>query len=419
MQHPYINPSLFIKNRAKLRALLLPDSAVVLFSNDMMPRSNDQYYKFRQNSGFFYLTGINQAKSILLICPQHPEEHLREVLLVVRSTNEEEVWNGCKLSPDEASELSGISTVRYSDDYVKTLYEVLNRIRNVYLLIPEDPRFPLTLDTGNIRMSKAIREKFPLHSFHRLSPLLTRLRMIKEPEEIAIIKQACHITLQAFQRVRDFIRPGVMEYEIEAEITHEFIKSGANGHAYDPIIASGKNACILHYTSNKNQCRDGDLVLMDFGAEYLNYAADLTRTIPVNGTFTDRQLEIYDASKRVFRTAVSMMKPGVLLSEIHQLVGEAWEEEHIHLGLYTRENIKENRSNIPLWQRYYMHGTSHSIGLDVHDEFDKSMPLAPGMVLSCEPAIYIPEENIGIRIEDMILITKKENENLMGEGSEI
>jgi Xaa-Pro aminopeptidase len=412
MKYQRIPQTLFIKNRSKLQELILPGSSIVLHSNDEMHRNGDQNFKFRQSSDFFYLTGIDQEKSILVMNPKHTEEKFREVLFIMNASPEQVTWNGYRLSLSEASEISGIKNVHWLDDYEKILPEILYRSQNIYLNVPEHIKYKAEIESRDVRMAKKIQSVFPLHSYHRLAPVLSKIRMIKEPEEIALIRLAIEITRDAFVRVLKFTKPGIWEYELEAEISHEFIRKAANGHAYQPIIASGANACILHYIDNNRICNNGDLLLMDFGAEYANYAADLTRTIPVNGKFTARQAKVYDANLRVLRSAIKLMKPGVLLSDFQAEVGKLWEEEHIKLGLYSSEDVKNHKTSPALWFKYYMHGTSHSIGLDVHDTFDKAEKFQPGMIFSCEPAIYIPEEGMGVRLENDILITEKGNIDL-------
>ncbi len=412
MKHKRIPTGLFIKNRSKLCDLILPGSAIILHSNDEMNRNGDQNYRYRQSSDFFYLTGIDQEKSILVLNPKHPEERFREVLFVMNASPEQVTWNGYRLSISEAAEISGIKNVHWLDEYEKMLPEILYRSQNIYLNAPEHLKYKSEIESRDVRMAKKIQSVFPLHSYHRLAPVLSKIRMIKEPEEIALIQTAIDITRDAFLRVLNQLKPGQMEYEVEAEISYEFIRKAANDHAYVPIIASGANACILHYIDNNRECKDGDLLLMDFGAEYGNYAADVTRTIPVNGKFSLRQAKVYDANLRVLKATINMMKPGVLLSDYQAEVGKLWEEEHVKLGLYTKEDIKKHNTTPALWFKYYMHGTSHSIGLDVHDCFDKAERFQAGMVFSCEPAIYIPEEGIGIRLENDILITETGNIDL-------
>ncbi|HEX3010347.1 MAG TPA: M24 family metallopeptidase, partial [Bacteroidales bacterium] len=324
-----------------------------------------------------------------------------------------EIWNGKKLTKSEASSMSGIANIMWEEDFDKTLNEIIHPISTIYLNIPENLKSSPEIKTAEIRLAEKIISRFPLHHKERLAPMLAALRLLKEPEEINTIHYACTITGNAFKRVLSFIKPGVHEYEVEAELTHEFIKSGAMGHAYQPIVASGENACFLHYITNRSKCNDGDLLLMDFGAEYANYASDCSRTIPVNGRFTPRQRDIYDATYRVFQKAKQLMVKGTSIMHIQKHVCNLWEEEHIRLGLYSAEDLRHQDPDEPLHQRYYMHGISHFMGLDVHDPGNKNLVLEAGMVLTCEPGIYIREEGIGIRLENDILITQDEPIDLM------
>jgi Xaa-Pro aminopeptidase len=412
MKSVKIPQSLFIKNRSKLFDLLLPNASVLLFSAGQQVRNGDQFFPYRQSSDFLYLTGIPQEQSVLMLNPWHPEKDLREILFLFRYSPEKELWNGRKLRLEEASEISGIRCVRWLDEYEKTLNELLPSSTNIYLNIPEGITGSEESGTDVLNARK-VMDRFPLHSFHRLAPLLTRLRSVKEEEELNLIREAIAITGEAFLKVPPMLKPGLWEYEVEAVLNYEFTRSGASGHAYEPIIASGENACILHYVSNNRICRKGDLLLMDFGAEYAGYAADCTRTLPVSGKFSRRQAEIYDALLEVFYQTRSLMKPGILMQDFHKQVCERMQDMHIRLGLYSQKQADAAGTEKPLWFRYYMHGTSHSIGLDVHDPFDRQVAFAPGMVLSCEPAIYIREEKIGIRLENDILITPEGNIDLM------
>lgn len=377
--------SLFIRNRSKLAAAMAPGSMVLIRSGEAKTRSGDQLYPFRQHSGFYYLTGVIQEACLLAFFPDHPDPDLRELLFIRRSTPKSELWTGPLPGLDELSQLSGIDRVRWLEEKDAVL-EVLLR------------------DTTMVYCDLELTELTELKRLP-LAPLVEKLRMVKEPEEIDQIRKAISITHTAFSEVLRKVEPGVWEYALEAEIIGAFIKNGASGHAYDPIVASGKNALILHYVKNSSQCRDGALLLMDFGAEVNNYAADCSRTIPVSGRFSPRQRELYNAVLRVFRQARGMMVPGTLLTEFHQEVGKLWEEEHIALGLYSLEDSRVASDQDPPWKTYYMHGTSHSLGLDVHDPFDRSRAFEPGMVFTCEPAIYIPEEETGIRLENNILIS--------------
>lgn len=393
MRSPPLPAAFFIRNRTRLAALLSPEAVVLIKSGERKLRNGDQYFPFRQQSNFFYLTGISLEASVFLFSPEHPDPELREILFIKQPTLKSELWSGHTASPEEIKTLSGIGQVRWLDELEAFLQ----------LLIPDALRIYTDHDTGTV----------PYHRKEPLTPLLQGLRMIKQGEEIEAIRKAITITHSAFLRVLKKTAPGLFEYQIEAELIAEFIGKGAEGHAFEPIIACGKNALVLHYVKNNCLCRDGELVLMDFGAELNHYAADCSRTIPVNGRFSSRQRSLYDAVLRVFRKARELMVPGTLMSDFHQAVGEIWEEEHLALGLYTREEVKAQSGSEPLWKKYFMHGTSHSMGLDVHDPFDRSVPFEAGMVLSCEPAIYIPDENVGIRLENDILITDQGPVDLM------
>lgn len=411
MDQTLLTTSFFKGNRKKLSLLLKQKSIAIVHSNDEMHRTGDQNYPFRQNSNLFYLTGINQEKTTLILAPDYPDENLREVLFIRKSDKTLETWEGKKLSTDEAREISGIKNVKWIENLDAVLRELLYFAEIIYFDNPEALKYKSDNPYRSERYLKTIKKNYPLHNYERMFPLLAGLRMIKEPEEIANMKKACSITRDGFLRILKTTKPGMMEYGIEAELTHEFIRLNADGHAYPPIIASGKNACVLHYVTNKEQCKDGDLLLLDIGSELNNYASDLSRTIPVNGRFTKRQRELYDATLRVFKFAKSLMKPGTTINKIHDQVCKKWEEEHILLGLYSYDDVKNSKEN--LWFKYYMHGTSHFLGLDVHDVGKKTDELKPGMVITCEPGIYIPEENTGIRLENDILITEEGNIDLM------
>ncbi|UCH14252.1 MAG: aminopeptidase P N-terminal domain-containing protein [Bacteroidales bacterium] len=415
MRYLPVSNKLYKRNRQKLIKKIEKNSLVVVNSNDQMPRSGDQYFPFRQNSNLFYLTGINQEKTALILCPDHDSKDLREILFIRKSDSKLEIWEGKKLTKDESKEISGINTVKWLDEYDSVLSGLMVKTDNIYINLPENPKFNPEVVVRELRFANELKNKYPAHCHKRLAPVLNELRLIKEPEEIDLMKKACYITKEAFNRVLGFVKPGVMEYEIEAEITHEFLKRGSDGHAFQPIVASGKNACILHYIKNNQKCKNGDLVLLDFGAEYANYAADCSRTIPVNGRFSTRQREFYEATLRVFKFAKSIIKKGITINKLHKKVSECWEEEHIKLGLYTRKEVRNQDKNVPLWAKYYMHGTSHFLGLDAHDTGNKDVVLRAGMVLTCEPGIYIQEEKIGIRLENDILITDTGNTDLTGD----
>jgi Xaa-Pro aminopeptidase len=405
--------SLFEKNRSKVSHSLKDHSLAIFHSNDEMNRTGDQYYPYRQDSDLFYLSGIDQERSVLLLAPDYPDESLREVLFIRKPSQKLETWEGHKSTAEEASVLSGIKSVRYDDELDAVLAALMMHAENIYLNLPELPKFIPELPSRNLRLANELRMKFPAHQYERLATIMRDLRMQKSEEEIVLINEACQITRDAFFRVLKSLKPGMTEYEVEAEITYEFIKQGARGHAYQPIIASGINACVLHYSANKTTCADGELLLMDFGAEIGNYAADCTRTIPVNGKFTPRQKDLYKTVLDVFRFACTLMKPGGSLNKVHTEVCRRFGQEHVKLGLYTSEELQSQSKEKPLYQQYYMHGTSHFLGLDVHDVGSKDAEFRPGMVLTCEPAIYLPAEKTGIRLESNILITRDGHVDLM------
>jgi len=403
----------FLENRLRLAKKIKPGSVVIVLSNLQMPRNGDQYFPYRQNSDFFYLTGIEQEKSILLMAPDAPQNELHEVLFILESNATLETWEGHKLTDNEASEISGIKTIKTLENFNLTLNMLLLSSDNIYLNLPENYKFMPEVESQDIKMANKLRTKYPAHQFERLAPILQLLRMKKSSVEIDLIKKAIDITARSFLQILKTIKPGMKEYELEAILSYEFIRAGATGHAYAPIIAGGKNACALHYNENNLVCCNNDLLLMDFGAEYANYAADLSRTIPINGRFNKRQRELYNATLRVLSYAKSLMKPGATINNIQKDVCKYWEEEHLRLGLYTKEDIKTYKGDNGLWYNYFMHGVSHFLGLDVHDSGTRETLLDEGMVITCEPGIYIASEGIGIRIENNILITKNGNIDLM------
>ncbi|MFH0894912.1 MAG: aminopeptidase P N-terminal domain-containing protein [Bacteroidota bacterium] len=413
MKYDPIDANLFIQNRKNFIAKMKPSSVAVFTSNDEMPRNGDQCFPFRQSSDFFWLTGIDQEKSFLILAPDCPNPKLREVLLVVETSETMAIWYGKRHTKEEAQKVSGIQNVQWNTGFDAALREVMAFADNAYINTNEYFRFSTDVPVQEMRLANDIKNKFPAHAFCRAAPILSYLRATKSAAEIALMQQAIDITEKAFRRVLAFTKPGVMEYELEAEITHEFIRNRAIGHAYYPIIASGKSACVLHYIENNKECKDGDLILFDFGAEYANYAGDLSRTIPVNGKFTPRQKDVYNACLRVMRKATSMLVVGATIDSYHQEVCKCMEKELIGLGLFTEVDVKNQNPASPLFMKYFMHGTSHYMGLDVHDVGSRYEPLRPGMVFSCEPGIYIPEEGIGIRIENDILITENGPVDLM------
>ncbi|MGI8891971.1 MAG: aminopeptidase P family protein [Bacteroidia bacterium] len=405
MKYLPIDNSLFVSNRQNFAAQLKSKSIAFFNANDQMPRSGDGTFLFRQNADLFYLSGIDQEQTILMIFPDSPVPHYREALFLRKTSDLIKVWEGHKYTKEDAREASGIQNVYWMEDFDNFMYSVINQAENIYINLNEHDRYGSEVPYRELRFFNSLKTKYPLHNYERTAPIMSALRSVKTKVEIELIKKAVDITGKAFERVLRFVRPGVMEYEIEAEIIHEFIRNRANGHAYDPIIASGENANILHYVDNNRECKDGDLLLMDFGAEYANYAADLTRTIPVNGKYTERQRNVYDAVLRVMKQAKKMLVSGNTIEKYHKEVGKVMEEELIGLGLLNKEEVKKQDPEKPLYKKYFMHGTSHFLGLDVHDVGNRYKPMAEGMVFTCEPGIYIPEENIGIRIENDILIS--------------
>ncbi|MBR4147800.1 MAG: aminopeptidase P N-terminal domain-containing protein [Bacteroidales bacterium] len=405
---------LFSRNRANLASQLPPKSIAVFTSNEPMPRNGDEFYPFRQQSDFFYLTGINEENSFLLIAPDYPDETLRVVLFIEPYDEVKATWQGEMLDAKQASEISGIKTVKGSDAF----YSVLNDIaysgygNTIFLNSYEYPKYECAVETIQKRFVKKIKEMYPMHHYGRTAPILNAFRMIKSEDEIAITQQACNITSKAFRRCLETVKPDMFEYEVQAEIEYIFKRHNATGHAYAPIIAGGKNACCLHYSRNQSKLNDGDLLLFDIGCEYQNYSSDLSRTIPVNGKFTPRQKDCYSAVLRVMKEITKLYKPGGCINEINETTHRLMEQEMIRLGLFTTEDVKHQDPQKPLERKYLMHGMSHHIGLDVHDSIDKFKLFEPGMILTCEPGIYIREEGIGIRIENDLLITEGEPINL-------
>jgi len=404
MRYQTMSPEFFKRNRKRLVEKLLPESLVVLAGNEHMPWSGDQDYPFRQNSDFYYLTGIDEENALLCLCPHHPDPNMREVLFVQEADPTMVIWYGKRLSREEASGLSGIKTVKWVTDFKAALRDMAQQSRTIYMGLNEYLKYGTNTHDANRRLVDEIKNLFPLHQYERLSPLTTELRLCKTAEETDMIGKAIDITKEAFLRVLKNTKPGMMEYEVEAEMTHEFIRRGASGHAYSPIVAGGENACVLHYITNDCPLHDGDLMLLDFGAVYGNYAADCSRTIPVNGKFTPRQKQCYNAVLDVLKEAKKILVPGTTIEKTNKQIALMLEQKMIELGLFSADDVKNNTGSTPLYFKYYMHGASHFMGLDVHDVGLRTMTLKKGMVLTCEPGIYIQEEGIGIRIENDILV---------------
>lgn len=405
MKYLPIGKDLFIQNRHKLTALLKPESMAVFTSNDVMPTNADGTMPFRQNNDIFYLSGIDQEESILLLFPDYPDPKFREVLFVTETNEHIAVWEGHKYTKEEAYETSGIRTVIWLSQFEQTFNTLMAQAKQVYLNDNEHIRNASVTETREMRFARWCREHYPLHTYERAAPLMHELRPVKSAVEIDLLQKACDITEKGFRRVLNFVKPGVMEYEIEAEFIHEFVRNRSRGFGYTPIIASGANACVLHYIENKNECRDGELILFDVGAEYANYNADMSRTIPVNGRFTKRQKEVYDAVLHVQREAFKLLRPGNTIPEYHKQVGELMTEQLIKLGLLDKTDVKNQDPSQPAYKKYFMHGTSHHIGLDVHDVGNVFRKFEKGMVFTVEPGIYIPDEDIGIRLENDVVIT--------------
>lgn len=413
MKYNPLSKEFYIKNRKKLAEKLPAKSVAVLHSNDIMPTNADGTMRFRQNNDIFYLSGIDQEESILVICPDFPNPDMREILFV-RETNEHiAIWEGHKYTKEEAFATSGIENIQWVANFDSVFNSLMALSENVYLNTNEHLRADVQVESRDARFINSCKERYPLHTYRRVAPLMHQLRAVKEQEEIDQLQIACDITEKGFRRILSFVKPGVTEYEIEAEYIHEFIRNRSRGFAYEPIIASGSNACVLHYIENKEVCKDGDLILFDVGAEYGNYNADMSRTIPVNGKFTKRQRAVYDAVLRVQRAAMDMLRPGVNIQDYHKEVGLIMQSELVSLELIDQTDIKNQDPKWPAYKKYFMHGTSHHLGLDVHDVGTMHEPITPGMVFTVEPGIYIQEEGLGIRLENDILIQENGYLDLM------
>jgi Xaa-Pro aminopeptidase len=412
MRYDPIDPQLFIQNRRRFVREMQADSIAIFHSNDQMPRNGDQYFPFRQNSNLYYLTGLDQPEVVLVLFPDCVKEKYKELVFIKRSTEKLMIWEGYKYTKEDARRISGIERVHYTDEIPTVLHELMLLARRIYLNVPENDRFQPEVLSRDARFAEEYRRRYPAHEYLRSQPILKKLVMIKSELEIQLLRRSIDITAGAFRRILAFVRPGVMEYEVEAEITHEFAVHRAL-HGYHPIVGSGTANNILHYNQNDQSCKDGDMLLLDFGAEYANYSADLTRTIPVSGRFTQRQQQVYHAVLRVMRAATAMLVPGNNLTDFQQAVGELMEKELVDLGLIRLEDIQNQDPDHPAYKKYFMHGTAHHLGLDVHDLSHRYDPFQAGMVFTCEPGIYIPEEGFGIRLENDILITDHEPIDLM------
>lgn len=413
MKYTAIPSHFFQNNRANFAAKMKPNTIAIFHSNEAILTNADGAYTFQQNSNMYYLSGIDQEEVYLVLFPDAPNPDWKEMLFI-RETNEHiQIWEGWKYSKEEAREASGVQKVHYYKDLDAFLYRMISHCEGVYVDINEHERNAIPAQGPGQAIAKRIRKEFPAHYIHRAYPILQDLRAIKAEPELVQLQTAIDITEKALRRVLNFVKPGVYEYEVEAEIQHEFLRNRATGPAYGSIIASGRNACVLHYVENSRECKAGDLLLMDFGAEYGNYSADLTRTIPVSGKFTKRQKDVYNAVLRVMKASTDMLKVGNLLEEYHKNVGELMTEELLKLKLISKKDVADQNPDWPAYKKYFMHGTSHFLGLDTHDVGNRYAPFQAGMVFTCEPGIYILEENMGIRIENNILITPNGNIDMM------
>ena len=392
-----------------------PKSIAVFNSNDIYPVSADSTMPFNQHRDILFLSGVDQEESILLLFPDAVEEKHREVLFLRETNAHIAVWEGEKLTKEKAFETSGIKTVYWLQDFDKIFFELMTQAECIYFNTNEHYRQAVETQTREDRFIAKTKAQFPAHTWAKANPILQRLRSVKHQIELDLMQTACNITEKGFRRVLDFVKPGVWEYEIEAEYMHEFLRNRSKGFAYTPIIASGNNANVLHYIENNQQCKDGDLILMDVGAEYANYSSDMTRTIPVNGRFTDRQKAVYNAVNRVKDEATAMLVPGTLWKEYHVEVGKLMTSELLGLGLIDKADVQNENPDWPAYKKYFMHGTSHHIGLDTHDYGILWEPMTANMVFTVEPGIYIPEEGFGERLEDDVVVQEKgAPHNLMG-----
>ena len=411
MKYSQINPNLFINNRNLLSAKLEENSIAIFNANDIMPTNSDGTMPFKQNSDLFWLSGVDQEESVLAIVKNNNQV---EEMLFLKETNEHiAIWEGAKLDKELAQKNSGVERIYWLNQMDEVLNINIEKANKVYLNKNIHSRSTSEVETRDDRFRKTLTKRHPKKEIVEVAPIMHELRFIKSEIEIELMKHACDITEKGLRRILPIIKPGIMEYQIEAELMHEFLSNRSTGFAYQPIIGSGVDSCVLHYIDNNKMCKDGDVLLMDFGAEYANYASDLTRTVPVNGRFSERQKNVYNAVHRVMKEATNMLRPGTDHKKMQQEVIKIMEEELIGLGLFDKEDVKRQDPSKPMYKKYFMHGTSHSLGLDVHDVGDTNTPMQPGMVFTCEPGIYIREEGIGIRLENDVLVTSGDPDDLM------
>ncbi len=415
MRYHKLSSSIFIENRKKFTSLLKPNSLAIFTSNDVYPSSADAHLPFKQHSDILYLSGADQEESILVLFPDAHKENLREVLFLKETNDLIAVWEGAKYTKERAFDISGIKTVFWLSEFERVFNEMAVNAESIYLNGNEHLRAHVETELRQDRMNTWIKEHYHAHEYERSQPILHRIRGTKSENELEVMRKAAEITIKGYKRVLKYMKPGVWEHELEAEFMHEFLMNRSRGFAYTPIIAAGNNANVLHYIENNEECHDGDLVLFDVGAEYGNYTCDVTRCFPVNGKFSARQAEIYNAVLRVHEGAISMLRPGIMLDDYHKKVGDLMTDELLKLGLISKDDVANEDLAWPAYKKYFMHGTSHYLGLDVHDYGLWTIPVEEGMVFTVEPGIYIPEEGLGIRIEDDIVVTKEGHENLTRE----
>ena len=413
MKYLPLKPAIFIHNRERFTKQLLPNSIAIFVSNDEWPSNGDALHRFKQNSDLFWLSGIEQEDSMVILYPDHPAPKYREVLVLVRPNELKEKWDGKRLRAAEATAVSGISTVLWVDSLDALLQTWIHLADHIYLDSNENDRKASLIRSRDYRFIDEMKSRYPLHQFHRAAKIMKELRAVKTKEEVEVLQKAIDITDTTFRRLLKFIHPGVMEYEIEAEIWHSFLSNRATGPAYSSIIASGDRARTLHYVSNDQECKDGELILMDFGAEYGGYCADLTRTIPVNGKFTKRQKTVYNACLNIHNYCKTILKPGISVVDYTEKVGEKATQEFLKIGLLHKSDLKNEDAENRAYRKYLYHGISHHLGIDVHDLGTRTAPLKAGMLLTIEPGIYIEEEQMGVRIENNVWLTKTGNTDLM------
>ncbi len=416
MKYEQINSQLFIENRERFKKILKPNSIAIFTSNYEYVLNGDASHTFKQNSNLFWLCGIDQEDSILIIYPDCAIPEFREALFLKQTNDKIAVWEGYKYTKEHATEVSGITQINWNEGFWDTIRPIINMAKSIYLPLNENDRFAYKSPYNELDFVNEVKARFPLHHFERSSTHLQRLRSVKSNLELDLTRKAIAISKKGFERLLKFTKPGVWEHQIEAELIHEYLSNRATGHSFHPIVASGASACVLHYVENNRQCKDGDLLLVDCGVDYANYASDMTRVIPVNGKFTQRQKDVYNAVLRVMRAASKLLVPGTMLMDYHKIVGkELMEKELVDLGLLTMDDVKNEDPNWPAYKKYFMHGTSHFLGIDVHDVGMRYEPMQAGNLFTCEPGIYIKEEGIGIRIENNLLITETGQLDLMDE----